>query len=178
MSLTTTVLIFVASLFGVTATVWFNKTTVRPSAVPHNCGFDSAFSETVSVLNVMDDGLAPTNNLYNNASPVTGPGLRVNVQTRADGFNSKYNQVGYLSTDSGSRILPLYGRRCTRNNFQYYTISDTNFSIKLPILIGGRASTQDNGVRELSTGDFIEVQKIGTFSVEMYPNSGLEYIPF
>lgn len=150
-----------------------------PTSVSGNC----AFPERVSVLNVMDDGAKPENSLYNNGNlnePSNYARMRVpvNVQTRNSGYSGKYTQIGYLSSaESGTRILPLFGRRCTTNKFQYYTLSDTNFSIKLPLVVKGRISTQETGVDEVYSHDTIEVQNLGSFVVELYENSSLAYLP-
>jgi hypothetical protein len=150
---------------------------------PPNVSGNCAFPERVSVLNVMDDGAKPENSLYNNGnlnepSNYTRMRVPVNVQTRNSGYSAKYTQIGYLSSaESGTRILPLFGRRCTTNKFQYYTLSDTNFSIKLPLVVKGRISTQETGVDEVYSHDTIEVQNLGSFVVELYENSSLAYLP-
>lgn len=143
----------------------------------------AAFPETISVLQQLDDGNNPENKIHlanRTCEQGTHDCVRVpvNIRTRSR-FNDKYTQIGYLTKidSENNRILPLYCRRYTRNKFQYYTLSDTSFSIKLPLIISGRISTQQNGVDELISGEVVIVKNLGAFSVELYSNSSFDYIP-
>jgi hypothetical protein len=178
-----------------TACMYLFSTSARRDAVSVSpeqggSGNQAAFPAVLSILKVNDDGMAPKNDLYarsflEGGAPAPGPlsfGAPVNVPTR--GSPSQYSQVGYLTntdTDTstnGVRVLPLYGRRQDRNNFQYYTLSDAGFSVKLPLVIGGRASTQERGVGEVASGDMVDVQSLGKFRTELYDNSSPSYIPY
>ena len=61
-------------------------------------------------------------------------GIPVNVATQ--GENSSYKQIGILIRINGPEmILPLMGRSLitNRDKWQFYTMSDTNNSVKLPV---------------------------------------------
>ena len=65
-------------------------------------------------------------------------GIPINVPTRS--FDSSYRQVGILTRINGPEtILPLMGRPlfANRNKWQYYTMSDKNNSVKLPVSRNG-----------------------------------------
>jgi hypothetical protein len=118
----------------------------------------------------------------NSFFPTTGDprGIPINIKTR--GFNTNYSQVGLLTRDQGKEtILPLMGRplHTNRNKWQYYTMSDKNNSIKLPVSKNGRSATQEYGVDELFNGDTVYVEGYNdSFRVTIYDNNLPQYIPF
>ena len=71
---------------------------------------------------------------------------------------------------------PLY---TNRNKWQYYTMSDKNNSVKLPVSKNGRSATQEYGVDELYNGDTVFAEGYNdAFRVTMYDNDIMRYIPF
>ena len=70
-----------------------------------------------------------------------GPRMPINISTNA--VDTTYRQVGILTpvNNSKGKILPLMGRPLfsRRDLWQYYTMSDSNNSIKLPIIIKGKS---------------------------------------
>lgn len=101
----------------------------------------------------------------------------VNVESR--GPPSNYTQVGIL-TRSGDLILPLMGRRLTRDKMQYYTVSNTgNMNTKLPISKSGKSCTGEYGCDEVYNGDTVFVEGYSdTFNATIYENSRFNYIPY
>jgi hypothetical protein len=101
----------------------------------------------------------------------------VNVESR--GPPSNYTQVGIL-TRSGDLILPLMGRRLTRDKMQYYTVSNTgNMNTKLPISKNGKSCTGEYGCDEVYNGDTVFVEGYSdTFKATIYENSRFNYIPY
>lgn len=91
-----------------------------------------------------------------------------------------YHQLGILTRKTGEKILPLMGRRSQtqRNNWQYYTMSDGNQSIRLPISKNGRSCTRDNGCDEIMNGDTVYVEGYqDAFQATVYENDSPQYIP-
>lgn len=151
---------------------------------------------------VVDNGFFPKfNNSYNNhpgnvlLNPFVAPlknngyfppdmgdprGIPINIKTR--GFDTNYRQVGILTRINGKEsILPLLGRplHTNRNKWQYYTMSDKNTSVKLPVSKSGRSCTNEYGCDELYNGDSIYVEGYNdAFKVTIYENSEPRYIPF
>lgn len=116
-----------------------------------------------------------------------GGGIPINVATSA-AVNTAYRQIGLLTkatpaTGSGSDpvIMPLMGRPLftSRDKWLFYTISDKNNAMKLPIIIKGRNALSEIGVDNVYTGDTVYVQGYNdTFRVTLYENSTPQYIPF
>lgn len=106
-------------------------------------------------------------------------GRAINIKTR--GYDTSYTQVGILTREQGKEtILPLMGRplHTNRNKWQYYTMSDKNNSVKLPVSKNGRSATQEYGVDEVYNGDNVYVEGYNdSFKVTVYDNNLPQYIP-
>ena len=91
-------------------------------------------------------------------------------------------QVGILKRMNGPEmILPLMGRPLYvgRDKWQYYTMSDSNNQIKLPVSFKSRSCTNEYGCDELNNGDTVYVQGYNqAFSITIYENDALQYIPY
>jgi hypothetical protein len=123
---------------------------------------------------------APLRN--DNYLPTTGDprGVPINISTRA--VDTAYRQVGILTRVSGKEtILPLMGRPLyvSRDKWQFYTISDKNNAIKLPISHKGKSCTNEYGCDNLYNGDTVFVEGYNdAFKVTAYDNAVMKYIPF
>ena len=109
-----------------------------------------------------------------------GHGLPINVPTQS--IDTHYRQVGILTRAGGEEtILPLMGRPLfvSRDKWQYYTMSDKNNSVKLPVSAGGKSCTGEYGCSQVNGGDSIYVEGYNdAFKVTMYDNATINYIPF
>ena len=107
-------------------------------------------------------------------------GLPINIATQS--VDTNYKQMGILTRgNNGETILPLMGRplHTNRNKWQYYTISDQNQGIKLPVSRSGRSCTNEYGCDELYNSDTIYVEGYKeAFKVTMYENALPRYIPY
>ena len=115
--------------------------------------------------------------------PYVPPGhIPVNVSTNIGQRQTNYTQVGILTPSGGNdKILALMGRQLhtSRQKWQYYTISDNNNSVKLPVVKNGRSCTNEYGCDELMSGDSVYVEGYNdAFKVTIYENSQPRYIPF
>jgi len=108
----------------------------------------------------------------------------INVSTNVGAVDTTYRQVGLmtlLSGESKDKILPLMGRPLfvSRDKWQYYTMSDQNNSIKLPISRNGRSCTTEYGVDKLYNGDTVYVEGYNqAFKITIYDNDVIKYLPF
>ena len=106
----------------------------------------------------------------------------VPINMRTSHYDMDYRQVGILTAESGKdRILALFGRplHSNRNKWQYYTMTDKNNAIKLPISRNGRSCTSDMGCDELFNGDNVYVQGYNNvFNATIYENNEPRYIPY
>ena len=70
---------------------------------------------------------------------------------------------------------PMYSNR---QKWQFYTLSDKNNSVKLPISKNGKSCTGDYGCDELFNGDSVFVEGYNdAFKATIYENNTPEYIP-
>jgi len=109
--------------------------------------------------------------------PVFNSGSVPVIATR--GLPEAYQSMGIVTTPSGE-LLPLYGRRLASRSdrFNYYTRSDTNNPIPLPINHKRRDCQDDVGCEELFDGETVEIiptKQKGT--VTIYRFNGPTYIP-
>jgi len=107
----------------------------------------------------------------------------INVSTNIGAVDTNYRQVGIMTplNGSNSKILPLMGRPLfvNRDKWQYYSMSDQNNSIKLPISRKGRSCTNEYGCDKIYNGDTVYVEGYKeAFSVTIYDNDTIKYIPF
>ena len=122
-----------------------------------------------------------------------GSGIPINMATNTGAtVNASYQQIGLLTkADKGSNsnsssisdpvIMPLMGKPLftSRDKWLFYTISDKNNSMKLPIIVKGRNALSEIGVDNVYTGDTVYVQGYNNdFKVTLYENSTPQYIPF
>jgi hypothetical protein len=106
--------------------------------------------------------------------------IPINVATQS--FNSNYRQIGIL-TRIGEKetILPLLGRPriANRDKWNFYTMSEGNNLLKLPITHKGRKCMSENGCDDLYTGDTVKVDGYNdSFKVTTYENESPQYIPY
>lgn len=110
-----------------------------------------------------------------------GGGVRINVPTRS--VDTTYRQVGILTRGGGGgqeTILPLIGRPLftNRDKWQFYTLSDKNNAIKLPVVVNGKSGTNEYGCNNVSSGDTVYVEGYNdAFRVTAYDSASLRYLP-
>mgnify|MGYP003998603585 FL=1 len=98
--------------------------------------------------------------------------------------NSTYRQVGMLTPmnqSSDNNIISLMGRpvHTSRDKWQYYSISNQQNAIKLPLSVNGRSAMTEYGVDRLSADDTVYVEGINQpHRVTMYDNDSIQYLPF
>ena len=114
--------------------------------------------------------------------PYIPPGtLPINISTNVGAVNTSYRQVGILTaTHSKGKILPLLGRPVftNRDKWQYYTMSDQNNSVKLPVSQNGKSCTNEYGCNRLYDGDTVYVEGINQpYKATIYDNDTIRYIP-
>jgi hypothetical protein len=108
----------------------------------------------------------------------------INISTNPGAVDTAYRQMGILTPLNGSssdKILPLMGRPLftNRDKWQYYTMSDQNNSVKLPIKFKGRNASNEYGVDKIYNGDVVYVEGYQkAFKVTEYENDTIKYLPF
>lgn len=109
------------------------------------------------------------------------PNIPVNVSTNIGAVDTNYRQVGILTANnSKGKIIPLMGRPIftNRDKWQYYTISDQQNSIKLPISRNGKSCTNEYGCDRLYNGDTVYVEGLNEpYKITIYDNDTIRYLP-
>jgi len=105
--------------------------------------------------------------------------MPVNVRTQGPPINTNYRQVGLLTRINGKEtILPLMGRPLQKNRdkWQFYTMSDKNNSVKLPISFKKKSCTSEYGCDNIYNGDTVYVEGYkDAFQATIYDNAVAEY---
>lgn len=132
---------------------------------------------------VLEDPYAPPlrNDSYFGGIGLTPPivTMPINVRTQGPPINTNYRQVGLLTRINGKEtILPLMGRPLQRNRdkWQFYTMSDKNNSVKLPISFKKKSCTGEYGCDNIYNGDTVYVEGYkDAFQATIYDNAVMEY---
>ena len=107
-------------------------------------------------------------------------GVPINVPTRS--VNSAYRQVGLLTRVNGPEtILSLMGRPLfpSQDKWQFYTMSDKNHSVKLPVTYKRRSCTSDLGCDNIYNGDTVYVEGYNdAFKATIYDTAMQYSIPY
>jgi len=103
------------------------------------------------------------------------------INQNTQGFETSFSQMGLLTRQNGTEtILPLMGKQVlsNRDKWQFYTMSDKNNSIRLPITFNGKSCTSEYGCDNLYNGDTVYVEGYNdAFQITMYENNSIKYIP-
>lgn len=106
-------------------------------------------------------------------------GMPINIRTQGPPINTNYRQVGLLTRINGKEtILPLMGRPLQKNRdkWQFYTMSDKNNSVKLPISFKKKSCTGEYGCDNIYNGDTVYVEGYkDAFQATIYDNAVMEY---
>jgi hypothetical protein len=116
---------------------------------------------------------------FNSVPPGTVP---INISTNVGAVDTNYRQLGILTaTNSKGKIISLMGRPLftNRDKWQYYTMSDQQNSVKLPVSRNGRSCTNEYGCDRLSNGDTVYIEGLNeAYKVTVYDNDTIKYLPF
>jgi len=106
-------------------------------------------------------------------------GIPINIRTQGPPVNTNYRQVGLLTRINGKEtMLPLMGRPLQKNRdkWQFYTMSDKNNSVKLPISFKKKSCTSECGCDNIYNGDTVYVEGYkDAFQATIYDNAVMEY---
>ena len=104
----------------------------------------------------------------------------INIQTQS--VDTNYRQIGILTRIGGKEtILPLMGKPLitNRDRWNFYTLSETNNMIKLPITFKNRRCMNEQGCDNIYNGDIVYVEGYNdAFKVTAYDNNVIRYLPY
>ena len=151
---------------------------VSSSGVVPRPGFSFSNNENDILLNPYSAPLRD-DRVFNNTN-YNGPKIPINVPTQS--LDTNYRQIGILTrVNGGETILPLMGRPLfsNRDKWNFYTMSDKNAMIKLPITFKNKSCTSDQGCDNVYNGDTVHVEGFNDiFRVTVYDNNVMQYIPY
>lgn len=128
-------------------------------------------------------------------APIFNQPHRMSINQSTQHMDREYLQVGFLkrsnpisrqTTESRrpdpleTSILPIFGRplQTHRQKWQYYTMTNSNNMVKLPIVNKGKVCTNEYGCDELFNAETVYVQGIDDqYTVNIYENEQPRYIP-
>lgn len=106
----------------------------------------------------------------------------INMSTNIGAVDTQYRQLGIMTaTNSNGKIIPLMGRPLftNRDKWQYYTNSDQQNSMRLPVSRNGKSCTNEYGCDKLFNGDTVYVEGINEpYRITLYDNDTIKYLPF
>ena len=82
------------------------------------------------------------------------------------------------NSDGDNTILPLFGKQtnASRGKWNYFSMSDQNNSIRLPLSFNGKNGSDEYGIDEISNGDNVYLEGHNdTFEVTLYKNNDFTY---
>ena len=118
---------------------------------------------------------------FRNDGYLVSASVPINVSTNVGAVNTSFRQLGILTPVSQiikDNILPLIGRPLftSRSKFQYYTVSNQNNQVKLPVSVKGKSGLDEYGVDEVFDGDTIYIEGYeDVFKVTKYDNGTMIY---
>lgn len=107
------------------------------------------------------------------------PRIPINISTRGECGN--YSQIGVLTSNDNTKILPLFGRQIWRgaSKWHYSTQTDKLVSVFLPVYKSGRNCSAEYGCDEIYDNDEVEVPQLNeVFKVSIYNIDAPRYIPY
>jgi hypothetical protein len=96
------------------------------------------------------------------------------------GYPDQFQQMGILTIENSSQILPLFGRRAGNRSdrYNYYTRTDSYNPIQLPISYERRDCMDDIGCGELYGSETVKIDGMNNFAkVKVYKYDAPRYIP-
>jgi hypothetical protein len=96
--------------------------------------------------------------------------------------NNEYQQIGILTANEMDKepiILPLFAKKVRNNKerWQYYTATDKNNMMRLPIVHQNMKCDEDIGCKEIYDGDklYIEIYQGRIFTATIYKTDAPKY---
>lgn len=127
-----------------------------------------------------------TQGLRDHSERLEPPRYRMPINISTSYEQIRFQQVGMIrrkgeqdSLRERETILALYGRPLhrSRSKWQYYTMTDKNQGIKLPMSFKGKKCDSTYGCDEIFTGDVVHVDGYNDdFLVTIYDTQVLDYI--
>ena len=148
-------------------------------------GYSFSNIENDVLLNPYEAPLRDNRIFQNNGSNNGFNRMPINVPTQS--VDTNYRQIGLLTrVGEKETILPLMGKplMTNRDKWNFYTMSENNNMLKLPISTNGGSNSYkkcmaEQGCSDLYSGDTVKVDGYNDlFKVTTYENNVPQYIPY
>jgi hypothetical protein len=142
------------------------------------------YTEKTVVSQTKPNNSADTNqtNQTNQTNSTKATEIPVYPKQLPEYHNTEYQQIGFLSAnevDKDPIILPLFAKRLRNNKdrWQYYTATDKNNMIRLPIVHSNMKCDDDLGCKEIYDGDklSVEIYQGRIFTATIYKTNSPKY---
>ena len=89
--------------------------------------------------------------------PRVGRKMPMNIATR--GAPRDYETVGYLKNEEANSMQKLFGRETYpgSNNWNYFAMSDDYHQIAIPLNVGDKDCTKENGCKEIYDNEVLNI---------------------
>ena len=155
-----------------------NKTDIPDNRLPDNTiHVNTNYNE-----NRLTKRLSPPSKYYPTriAPPTNQPVNYIPINTPTRGMPTQYQQIGIL-TNNQQDIKPLYCRQtyAGSQHWNYYSSTDSNLSLKIPVYITNNKCTDERGCTELRDADTVNIgNNNDIYTVTLYSNDDYRYIPY
>ena len=107
-------------------------------------------------------------------------GINDLIPIRTQGYPESYGAIGTVKNEERTTILPLFGRRLSRNGWNYYCETNDFQKLKVGVHKLGKNCYSEYGCGELSDGDVVEIPELGneTYTITLHQNCVSRYVPF
>lgn len=154
-----------------------NIPTQKPSEKPSEKSSEKPIDITKPTTTVSTQ---PTVEQMSTPEPEKVNKEQVKEEVKEEKENIEEGFVNYMS-DNNKKILPLFGQETYQgsNKWNYYTMNDSGFGVKLPISYKNRDCQDEYGCQEIYDGDTVKISGLnGVYKAQIYKLDGPRYIPF
>ena len=123
-------------------------------------------------------GFVYDNRVYDDRLVYPEKKVPINIKTR--GYPSDYQQIGILTNENDKNdIKPLYGRQTYTgsNMWNYYTSTDSDLALKIPINYKNDKCTSERGCEEIYNNNVIDINN-SKYKFDKYETDEFRYIPY
>lgn len=166
------ILLYIALRVSITPKIESSDNKKVPKIIINTVGERNTDNfRTESINDIVSDSDKPAN--------ISRCGIPINIPTR--GQCSNFKQLGVLTSNDNSTILPLYGKKLWNGSCKsiYYTQNSNFVSVRLPVYLNGKDCSGEYGCEELSDNDEVTVPQMNmSFKVTLYHLDTPRYIPY
>jgi len=155
------------------------KLKKKTSLINKNMSSENLYSNNINSERLINPLLPPSRSYPQSSTFINVPGIPINVPTR--GYSDEFQQIGVLTNVVNNEVLPLFGRKLYNggSKWWYYTLTNQQNSVKLPITYKNRNCDTEYGCDEIYDNDEIYISNLNQkMVVSLYKLDSPRYIPY